>query len=220
MNKNITNLILHSVFDFLFPVDPKIKKLQETPAQILLDQLPASESFSGDSSTNINTLFSYGDERVKNLVWEIKYYKNQKISDAVGELIAEKIKSALGPEIFKENHLVIPIPLTKKRLRERGFNHTEMLTQSVVKHLPENFTLATNIVEKIRHTPKQSSLENRSERLHNLVGAFRVSNPEKTKGQKIILIDDVVTTGATVHEVQKVLLNASAAYVVAFAIAH
>jgi ComF family protein len=233
MNKNIDKskigFLLNSAFDFLFPTNPDVKKLQETPAQILLEQMPASEpvsgTFAGTTNTlSITTLFAYADERVKNLVWEIKYYKNQKISDSVGELLAEKIRHGVsqskGSAVFTKNYLVIPVPLTKKRLRERGFNHTEMLATSIMKHLPQNFTLVTNILEKIRHTPKQSSLEDRAQRLENLIGAFRVSNAVAIQNKHIILIDDVVTTGATVREISTVLSNAGANSVAVFAIAH
>ncbi len=215
------------VLGFLFPSEESVRKFEAAPAEELVKILPASEPIQTVNKVRIqaNALFAYSDEGVKNLVWEIKYYRNEKIADVVGELIAERIKKVLiqiyGERGFSvEQFFLVPIPLTNRRLRERGFNHTVMLAQSILKYLPENFELAGSFFEKIRHTPKQSSIEDRIQRFENIVGAFRVPNPESVIGKNIIIIDDVITTGATVAEAKNVLENAGVRNVQIFAIAH
>lgn len=207
-------LFLDYFLDFLFPKANHVETIEKNSAEELLRTLPASEVMIND----IYSLFAYGDERVKHLVWEIKYYRNQKITNAVGSLLASRIRSMLKDD--QEKYFLVPIPLTSKRLKERGFNHTELIARSIMKHLPENFKLATNILQKIKHTPKQSSIENREDRFHNLTGAFVVQNSELVKDKNIIVIDDVTTTGATILEVKKVLVGAGAKSVRSFVVAH
>lgn len=101
--------------------------------------------------------------------------------------------------------MIVPVPLHHKRLKQRGFNHASILAKrlSEIKCVPLNL----NLLMKMRETPAQVSLK-REDRLKNLRNAFVVT--EKLSGEKVILIDDVLTTGATASECSKVLLNAGA----------
>ena len=101
--------------------------------------------------------------------------------------------------------LLIPIPLSKKRLRWRGFNQSEILTREVSRHFsyPLNFQLERRRQSK----PQASLLEN--ERLKNLTDAFAWTG-ENLDGRTVILIDDVVTTGATLNEAARILKAAGA----------
>lgn len=204
-----------AALDFLFPASEMVKTFEDTSASNLLRLLPASEP-----SGEFSALFAYCDERVKNLVWEIKYYRNQKVTETVGALMAEKIQKMFTGK--SSAHFLVPIPLTAKRLRERGYNHTELLAQSILKNLPENFVLAADVLKKIRHTPKQHSLENRDDRFINIAGAFEVPAAmiASVKNQRVIIIDDVVTTGATVNDATRALFSAGAQSVTVYAVAH
>jgi len=73
---------------------------------------------------------------------------------------------------------------------------------------------------KPKDTKHQAHIENRSERLKNIIGSFAVKNPEAIKGKNIILIDDILTTGATLTEARKILKYSGARKVVAFTVAH
>jgi ComF family protein len=108
---------------------------------------------------------------------------------------------------FSEYSLVIPVPLHIKRLRDRGFNQSLLLAKEMGEkyNLPVNFSL----LKRSKFTLTQTGL-NKAEREKNIKGAFVVANREKVKGENIILIDDVYTTGATVNECAKVLLKAGA----------
>ncbi len=206
-------IIFEPVLNFLFPESEHTNTIKNYSAEELLTFLPRCEK----TDPGITCLFRYQDETVKHLVWEIKYYRNKKVADNIGKLLALKICACTQPE---QKYILIPIPITEKRLRERGFNHTELIARSVLNYLPQNFQIEQNAVKKIRHTPKQNSVEHREERLRNLVGAFSVSNISLIKNKKIIIIDDVVTTGATVNEARKILLENRATSVHVFAIAH
>jgi len=117
--------------------------------------------------------------------------------------------------------LLIPIPITKARRKERGFNQTEMLAENLMKIVPANFLLhyEPNILIKTKETEKQT-FKNRAERLASLKDSFQVTDPEKIKDKKIILLDDVVTTGATISEVKRVLKQAHAKSIQAITLAH
>ncbi len=208
--------------DFLFPKEPVVATLEHTPSEKLIELLTPSDPCPPPSSVleNIYTLFAYADERVKHLVWEIKYQKNTHIAEHVGQILSERILRTIPIPLRDEHWHVIPVPLTNRRLKERGFHHTRLIATSVLKFLPPHFVLADSTLAKTRHTPKQSSLADRSERLTNLRGAFAVTNPAAINENNIIVIDDVVTTGSTLQEIASVLSHAGAKQIYCFAIAH
>jgi len=117
---------------------------------------------------------------------------------------------------FSDIDLVIPVPLHPRRLRERGFNQSLLLARQVSKRraVPLNFTA----LHRIRQTQPQTQLSG-PERRKNVHGAFRVKTPAAVAGRKILLIDDVFTTGATIQECTESLLDAGAREVHAFTLA-
>ena len=118
-------------------------------------------------------------------------------------------------------NLLIPIPLAPKRLRERGFNQALLICEKLVKlDGGINFQLEKNVLIKPKDTEHQVRIEDRSKRLKNIIGSFLVKNSEKIKNRNIILIDDVVTTGATLSEARKMLKQAGAKKIIAFTVAH
>ncbi len=113
--------------------------------------------------------------------------------------------------------IVIPIPLSKKRLRERGFNQAELIAKYVAEKF--NLPIVQDVLIKIKDSPKQSEAKNYKERLKNVEGCFAVKNPELIKGKNIILVDDVFTSGATVKEAIKNLKIARIKKVIVFTVA-
>ncbi len=109
---------------------------------------------------------------------------------------------------------ILPVPLHKKRYRERGFNQSEILAKSVASIL--NTPILEDLLIRTRNTVPQSSLDSPVERRDNLRGAFRVESPESTRGLRLLLVDDIYTTGATVKEATRTLLRAGAAEVDVF----
>ena len=216
MNKTKISSFFTLILEILFPTAETIKRLAKKSKSELMLELTPSKNIDPETTA----LFAYTDEKVKYLIWEIKYYQNQKMSELVGQLLAEKILKNLGDLRKSEKFFLIPIPLTKKRLRERGYNHTEMLAKSILRNLPENFSLIKDLLQKTRHTPKQNSIEDREKRFKNIAGAFSVANSNQVRGENILLIDDVITTGATIHEAKQALVSAGAKTVRAFAIGH
>ena len=114
--------------------------------------------------------------------------------------------------------LIVPVPLHGKKLRRRGFNPSFLLVKDWMRiaeflhvKIPD-IPIAINVLERKRWTEPQTGL-GRKERLANVKNAFNMKNGMKIKGKRILLVDDVYTTGATVNECAKVLLKGGAGQV-------
>ena len=112
-------------------------------------------------------------------------------------------------------HAVLPMPMSPRRLAERGCNPAQLLAH----HAAPGLTQADWLL-RVRHTPPQRGLP-RAQRLKNLRGAFAVAAPHaaSVQGRRLLLLDDVMTTGASLHEAARTLLQAGAAQVTAVTLA-
>lgn len=109
---------------------------------------------------------------------------------------------------LKKYDIIIPVPISKKRMKERGYNQSELIIKKCAK-LDENIKICTNMLYKIKNTKPQSSL-NKEQRKINLKGAYKVHHSEIINNKKILLFDDIYTTGSTLEECAKVLKQAGA----------
>lgn len=107
-------------------------------------------------------------------------------------------------ELVADADLIVPVPLHRKRLKQRGFNQALLLAQA----FPQ-VQLGRETLVRVRHTVPQVELKPK-ERRDNVKGAFAVPDPDLVKGNHVLLLDDVYTTGATVRECAKVLRRAGA----------
>ena len=152
---------------------------------------------------------NYQDLVLKKALWMLKYQGVKQLAKPLAELIKERVWKKLETEDW----LIVPVPLSKKKLRSRGYNQAEL----IAKELSGN--ICANVLLKKFHTKSQVEVKDREERLANIIGSFEIKNPEKIKGKKIILIDDVLTTGATMREVKKVLKEAGVKKVIGVVVA-
>ncbi len=209
---------IHSILNFLFPQKCiGCGKKNKILCQECLEKIDHPTLLKND---NIFSASDYNDETVKKAVWMLKYRGIKQIAEPLAELIRKRV----GYKIKIQDMLVIPIPLSKARMRERGFNQSELIARHLfVKVKPlwnaQGLTLCENVLYKIKETPSQVSIKNRGERLNNLKDCFGIKNPELIKDKNIILIDDVSTTGATLREARKVLRNAGAKKIIALVVA-
>jgi len=170
----------------------------------------------------IHIAANYQDLVLKKALWMLKYQGVKQLAKPLAELIKERIWKKLetaAPDIAlrsqggRENWLVVPIPLSKKKLRHRGYNQAELIAGEL------SGDVRADIMFKKFHTKSQVEVKDKKERLANIVGSFEVRNHETIRGKKIILIDDVLTTGATMREAKKVLKSAGAKKVVGVVVA-
>ena len=130
--------------------------------------------------------------------------------------LAWMMRGAIGAEdALHGTDRVLPIPLSRERLAERGYNQSWLLARQLAPHQAD-----ATLLLRIRHTPAQRTLP-RSERLSNLQGAFAVDplRAHEVRGQRLLLVDDVMTSGASLHTAARVLLQAGAAQVSAIVLA-
>lgn len=147
------------------------------------------------------TCVFYG-EKEKKIVYDIKYNQKAYIAAKIAEIMKERLKSAnINPDC------ILPVPMHKMKLKERGYNQAEIL--SVYLSELTGIEYKNNILLRIKNTEPMSRLS-LSERKNNLRNAFAVEKKEKIKGKRILLVDDVYTTGSTADECSKALLAAGA----------
>jgi ComF family protein len=136
-----------------------------------------------------------------------KYGKKTSLSEPLGGLAKEAFFQFWDSNSID---LLVSVPLHVKRLRERGFNQAHLLIRKWAKQ--EGIPFDGLTLSRCRWTEPQTNLR-RTERRKNIKGAFSLRYPEKIKGQKILLVDDVFTTGATANECARVLTKAGAEFV-------
>ena len=155
------------------------------------------------------TLFDYGQPVAKKLIWLLKYRGVRDLAPLLADLLYEHIIEDLAEaELFSPaagRILIIPVPLSPKRFRSRGFNQAEEIAKHLAGRDDGLFRLESGNLVKIRETATQVSAKSRRVRLDNLAGAFSVKNQARLEGKTIILLDDVATTGTTLEEAAKAL---------------
>lgn len=107
---------------------------------------------------------------------------------------------------IKKFDILIPVPIHKKRAKKRGYNQSELIAKGIAKNI-KSIQLQTNIIEKIKNIKPQSTLS-KDMRIENVKNAYRLKKCDIClKNKNILLIDDVFTTGSTVNECAKILLQ-------------
>jgi ComF family protein len=162
--------------------------------------------------------FSY-QYPLDHLIHKFKYRRNLTSGKLLGQMLADYLKHyAQEHDDWIAPDLIIPAPMHWLRRWQRGFNQAEVLGQYVAREL--NIPLATGIIQRTHKTPAQKELS-RNERQKNLRKAFAIKekNRAQIKDKRIALIDDVVTTTATVRELSQLLIKAGAKDVQVWALA-
>lgn len=133
-----------------------------------------------------------------------KYHGKISAGEALGRMMAKACYDSL---VIENYSLIIPVPLHPEKLRERGFNQSLVLARQISKRfsIPVDFTALRRVV----HTEAQVSLSGQ-QRMANVRGAFEAADRSRIEGEKVLLIDDVYTTGSTVKECSKILMKSGA----------
>ncbi|MDA3797485.1 MAG: ComF family protein [Kiritimatiellae bacterium] len=150
---------------------------------------------------------------IKNAIYELKYGNGTYIGKYISEFAVQTIKEEYPKILFD---YVTFVPLHKKRERQRTYNQSQILAKYIAKKL--KIPLASDLVIRARYTNTQTLL-NFKERSQNISGAFEALNELKLKNKTILLVDDVMTTGATVNECSKALKKGGALQVYVITVA-
>lgn len=211
------NTLLKTVIDWIFPPKDDVQHAEaltlEDFEKIFHPRL-AKEAW-------IVAMFPYSHPSVRALIRSVKFYAATKPLPLVGGLIGDYLIEYISDKkLFSgwNTPLLIPIPSSKKRLRERGYNQTERFAFHIYESLGEAVTYEPHVLA--REERESQTRVPRSKREANAASAFFATQPEKIRGKQIILIDDVVESAGTMKDARRALLSAGAADVLGIAIAH
>jgi len=165
---------------------------------------------------DIIAVTKYKDTVIEQVIHELKFSYIEQLANQLANLLSLKLK-ALGYQTKLKDKILIPLPLHKKRFLERGFNQSELL----LKLLQPDFDgqIRNDILKRVKYTSQQAKLD-REQRINNVQDAFKCLKPDEAAGQKIFLLDDVLTSGATMNQAAKALKSAGAKKVIGLVIAH
>lgn len=189
------------------------------------ERLVSSHAFSADNGEPLCGLCrridppferaaAYGsyDSGLRDLIHLLKYEQVRPAANILGRMLAEVI-SGLETAFTRDVITLVPVPLHARKLRQRGFNQSELIARVALKvRGNRRFVLNPHGLERRRETKSQIGLSSHQRR-ENLRGAFAVTEPAKLAGHEILLVDDVFTTGTTASECARVLRRAGAAKV-------
>lgn len=196
---------LQQLFDFLFPAPRVVKAAHSYSKKDILNL------YETNSYRDIYYLLAYQTPSIRNVITACKFH---------GDIHSAEILSHVVTQWLEEQSLsftIIPIPLSRSRERDRGHNQVATILTHCT-HLKKH-TYCPDILQRTRDTIPQSSLR-KNERVRNMKNAFAVSNNTSLTNQHVLLIDDVVTTGATLKTARAALTPLSPASITCLAIAH
>lgn len=164
------------------------------------------------SVSSCHSMWQYNDA-VEKIIHEMKFFRKRKLCRRVGEYLAEL---AVDEESLTSSDALVPVPLHRARLRERGYNQSELLAGAISDRI--GLPVQADLVERVRRTKAQSQLS-AAERQANVEEAFKVLRPKQVQGKCLILVDDVMTTGATLNACADALLRAGASCILGLTVA-
>lgn len=167
--------------------------LPRTHFDSLIDN-PVERMFYGKAKIEKASSFLYyqrGSE-IKKIIYQLKYAGRKEIGEIIGKYMATEISSS---GFFDDIDIIIPLPLHRNRLNKRGYNQSEWIAKgiSTITHIPIN----NNIVMRVKDVDSQTH-KTTFDRWKNVQQIFSLAQPELIKDMHILLVDDVLTTGATI----------------------
>ena len=144
---------------------------------------------------NIYYIWDYNEE-FKKLIFSYKYNRKKNLAKLIAGLIEEEFEYIIQKEKID---FIVSVPINKKRENERGYNQVD----EILKQLKVNYVE----IKRIKNTEKMHKLLNEKLREENIRGSFRIESDFDFKNKKILLVDDIITTGATLKEIKNSILN-------------
>lgn len=222
--------LLNKLFDFFLPriclacnqklksfeelvCDSCFSKLKLTPEALIKTEYEkkfASKNFVSDFHPVF--IFESGNE-IQHIIHVLKYNRQLRVGIYLGKIIANQLNQKLTDWKIE---LIIPIPLHRLKKAERGYNQSEFIAKGL--SIESKIPISTKTVQRKKFTETQTHLS-ALERQQNVRDAFRVNKQKLIEGKTILLVDDVITTGSTISECAKVLLENDAKKIYAASLA-
>jgi ComF family protein len=162
------------------------------------------------SSPYFDRAFSaaYYEGVMKEAILQLKFHQKVGLGKYLAEVLIAQIPATLN---IADYQCILPVPLHATHQKRRGYNQSQILAQHLARHY--GLQLVQQNLLRIRQIKTQSQIKGRQARKDNVKNAFYVKSPQAIHKQRVILVDDVLTTGATVNECAKMLKRAGAASV-------
>lgn len=210
---------LETLAEALFPLDAEERKVLSLSAGTLLKKAPVEHR---DLPPLVYAPLAYRHPLTRALIHLLKFKNNRRAAKLTAEILSQELPYLLAEELIlkADKILLVPVPIGRSRLRERGYSQTLRLAQELLNLQTETKLVLAEVLTKAKETPAQTSLPERARRLQNVHGSFALSDANLVCGALVIVLDDVITTGATLAEARRVLENAGARKVFCLAVAH
>ena len=144
-------------------------------------------------------LFKYKNE-IRNLILDYKFRDKSYLYELFAKIITKNEKIC---GILEKYDIIIPVPIHKKRKKQRGYNQSELVARQISKNIA-NLQLENKAFIKIKNNKPQSKL-NKKQRKQNVKNVYKLENKGKIENKNIVLFDDIYTTGNTANEIAKIL---------------
>ena len=200
---------MHKLWNLLFPPRCILCKRLLKPEQTDLchhcrEKAPevGKENFKYSFIARWCAIWYYKDD-VRESILRYKFRGRRSFADVYGRLLAMKLQHCS----LDQFDVLTWVPVSALRRHKRGFDQTEEVALAVARELG---ITAVKTLKKIRHTKPQSTMGTMPHRKANILGAFQVIDPALVRDKRILLLDDIITTGATASEAARMLLTAGA----------
>jgi ComF family protein len=169
------------------------------------DDNPVAQKFWGqiEATAGCSLLHFRKGAKVRKLIHQLKYKGKTEIGYKLGYLLGLHLKT--NP-VYADVDYVVPVPLHPKRQQKRGYNQSDFIASGIADALEAK--AAPHLVRRSTYTSTQTQ-KNRIERFQNVRSIFEVVQPQLIEGKHILVVDDVITTGATIESCAAELLNAA-----------
>ena len=162
---------------------------------------------------NKHIYFFMYEGNIRRLILNYKFKEKSYLYETFVNFLIKKEKVF---EIIKSYDIILPVPISKKRYNQRGYNQTELIAREISKST--ELLLVTKCLYKQKNNVPQSTL-NKENRIQNVKDAYKIKNLRIIKNKKIILFDDIYTTGSTVNECSKILKENGAKKIIVITLA-
>lgn len=216
--KNALIFLLRKLIDILYPKQCVIcgKLNEDAICTKCYNAIKPSVRIDRYKNKNFNEhlyILKY-EGKVRNLIIDYKFNDKAYLNDFFVKIILKNKKICRK---IKNYDIIIPVPIHKKRKAERGYNQSELIARKIEENFNELNLVTNSLIKEKSNLPQ--SLLTKKQRQENVKQVYKVINKEKIKGKRIILFDDIYTTGATANECAKVLKENEAKEILVFTIA-
>ncbi|HVU06660.1 MAG TPA: phosphoribosyltransferase family protein [Candidatus Paceibacterota bacterium] len=213
--------ILVLAADVVAPADPDIAAIERMTTEEFLKKARPDAASGRAEHDGVISLFPYRSAAAKAALVEIKERSNRRIADLLGKILFDELKAMEMPE----GSIVIPTPITKKKRLTRGWNQCDLIVEGLARaDIHDRFEVRTDILIKTRETADQVG-KNKIERFENVRNTLAIQRsrgdrgaPPFLAGKTVVVIDDIVTTGATLGEARRALAEGGAEKIITLAL--